>query len=405
MRLRATRTVNPLHFEDLEPHRFEDLVRQLAYGFRPWSALEATGRLGKDEGVDIRGIEVVGRGRSGDADGEEEDAEIEDDGPEEREWRIQCKRYRAIRPKLMREIVAEAVPDPSQAPYALVVAAACDVSAQTMAAFRDELHTRNVREGHLWTKAHLEDLLFLPENDSLLFAYFGISLSLRRRSRLQEVRREIAVRRKILRAFGLKTYGELVIKDVLVRDVADTRYARENEVQAFAALRCPPWHFGQVLGFEGRNLAVSRRGFEGRLRPDGTWDILPETASSWVQMAEAYAEVYPESTLARERTRENWERTQTRLDGVPERERVYVHEVWLLPFGAIVEIDPTGDPLCEGVHLYCEFDGEFGPYRPQAFYRALRRGSWESDVYLDETHRRPLFDTGPLPLADGAPGR
>jgi hypothetical protein len=35
-------------------------VRQLAYGFRSWRALEATGRLGGDNGIDIRGIEVVG---------------------------------------------------------------------------------------------------------------------------------------------------------------------------------------------------------------------------------------------------------------------------------------------------------------------------------------------------------
>jgi len=44
---RTTRTLNPLHFEDLEPHRFEDLVRQLAYGYTRWRSLEATGRLGK----------------------------------------------------------------------------------------------------------------------------------------------------------------------------------------------------------------------------------------------------------------------------------------------------------------------------------------------------------------------
>jgi hypothetical protein len=36
----------PLHFEDLEPHRFEDLVRRLIYDFRPWRQLEATGRSG-----------------------------------------------------------------------------------------------------------------------------------------------------------------------------------------------------------------------------------------------------------------------------------------------------------------------------------------------------------------------
>jgi len=43
-----TRTTGPLHFEDLEPHRFEDLVRRLIYDFRPWRQLEAAGRSGGD---------------------------------------------------------------------------------------------------------------------------------------------------------------------------------------------------------------------------------------------------------------------------------------------------------------------------------------------------------------------
>ena len=54
----AIRTTGPLHFEDLEPRRFEDLARQLIYDFRPWRSLEATGRAGSDEGFDARGMEI-----------------------------------------------------------------------------------------------------------------------------------------------------------------------------------------------------------------------------------------------------------------------------------------------------------------------------------------------------------
>jgi hypothetical protein len=51
----TSRTFGLLPFENLEPRRFEDLVRQLAYDFRPWRALEATGRAEGDEGFDARG--------------------------------------------------------------------------------------------------------------------------------------------------------------------------------------------------------------------------------------------------------------------------------------------------------------------------------------------------------------
>ena len=54
-----TRTLNPLPFSDLEPHRFEDLIRQLAYDLRRWKSLEATGRGGTDSGMDIRAVELV----------------------------------------------------------------------------------------------------------------------------------------------------------------------------------------------------------------------------------------------------------------------------------------------------------------------------------------------------------
>jgi hypothetical protein len=55
----VTRTLNPLPFEHLEPKRFEDLARQLAYDFRVWRQLEATGRSGSDYGFDARGFEIV----------------------------------------------------------------------------------------------------------------------------------------------------------------------------------------------------------------------------------------------------------------------------------------------------------------------------------------------------------
>ena len=54
---KLTKTINPLHFEDLEPHRFEDLIRQLIYNLKDWEKIEATGKLGSDEGFDIRAIE------------------------------------------------------------------------------------------------------------------------------------------------------------------------------------------------------------------------------------------------------------------------------------------------------------------------------------------------------------
>ena len=73
MPTQTTRTLNPLPFNALEPKRFEDLVRQLAYDFRRWRMLEATGRTGSDEGYDARGFEITTDDVDGDVEGQDDD--------------------------------------------------------------------------------------------------------------------------------------------------------------------------------------------------------------------------------------------------------------------------------------------------------------------------------------------
>jgi len=54
---KVTRTHGPIHFEDLDPHRFEDLIRELIYDYKDWQSIEATGRSGSDAGFDVRAYE------------------------------------------------------------------------------------------------------------------------------------------------------------------------------------------------------------------------------------------------------------------------------------------------------------------------------------------------------------
>src|SRR4051794_11977924 len=126
-----TRTTGPLHLEDLEPHRFEDLVRQLLYDFRPWRQLEATGRAGGDEGFDARASEA-----SGDISMERDDEEIEVALPD-RVWLIQCKRERAFGPAKLRKYLSELPTSSTEGVYGIVFVAACDFSLATRNAFRE----------------------------------------------------------------------------------------------------------------------------------------------------------------------------------------------------------------------------------------------------------------------------
>jgi hypothetical protein len=179
----TTRTIGPLHFEDLDPKRFEDLVRQLTYEFKPWRRLEATGRSGSDDGFDARGYEIVAKEAQPSASTEEGEAVEElsslNEGIDDRLWLIQCKRERAIGPKALVKYLDDTVLGPDEKLHGLVFTAACDFSKKARDDFAKKCREMNLEEWHLWGKAELEDRLFRPENDHLLFAYFGFSLTIR----------------------------------------------------------------------------------------------------------------------------------------------------------------------------------------------------------------------------------
>jgi hypothetical protein len=387
---RATRTLNPLHFEDLEPHRFEDLIRQLAYSFRPWRHLEATGRLGNDKGVDIRGVEVASLRPELDFDaGGEEGQAVEPTGAavtDEREWRIQCKRHKELGPKLVREVVGEAIPSPADAPYGLIVAVSCNVSADTLAAFHEERISRGVVEGHLWSKAHLEDRLFLPENDHLLFAYFGLSLRVRTRSQLQRLRDRLAIKRKLLRALDGTSANRTYDVAMLIRDFDEERYPFQEQVPDFASRRFPPWHLVIAEGLGIDALQVWRHSLSGWVKPDGTWDVMEQSSEEPTHMEGCWTERRRAPWTAEDMERHR--RVSDSYSQVPERERRSVLEVSVLPYDHIVEVDPIGDALYAGPHLFCRFDEEKGPYDGRVILVALVRGDRRP---LDVDGRRPLF--------------
>lgn len=252
MKPTITRTFNPLPFGDLEPHRFEDLVRQLVYDLRRWKSLEATGRSGSDRGADIRAVELIPMDEEPEKDDEEEPAQ----SFEERNWIFQCKREKALPPKAIRNAVKESLSSVSQMPHGFVLATACDVSTAARDAFREEMVARGVQEFFVWAKSELEDLLFQPRNDRLLFAYFGIALQPKRRGYVALLRSEIT-KKKQLKAL-IENDEARDGKLVLLRDPTDERYPQKPK-QGEAPMR---WLLCRALSLRNPgNLMVLRHEF------------------------------------------------------------------------------------------------------------------------------------------------
>lgn len=369
---RATRTINPLHFEDLEPHRFEDLVRQLAHGFRNWRTLEATGRRGNDEGVDIRGWEIVA------LDQHDEDDALET--PEtDREWRVQVKRQRSLGPADLRGIVEDAVPTDRPPPYGLVVAAACDVSADALAALREAALARGIVEAHMWSNAHLEDALFQPENDHLLFAYFGISIAAKRRAQVAELRAILALKRKLRAAIDSdkedKNRG--LRQNLIVRDV-EARYGYIDKMRDGLRDYAPPWHAVTLREIHPVGPVVERFHYEGSVQADGTWDIREDTRW-WATNAWRFDHIFEGGYDPTRRTF---------FGGTEDSDKKVVTELRLIPWANIIDVDPAGDSILSEPHLICRYERDEGPYDGRRVFRA---GTGRSETVLAEEDRRPLL--------------
>src|SRR5207249_1731695 len=102
-------------------------------------------------------------------------------------WMIQCKREKDLGPKRIEAIIGDAV-NADNPPYGYILAAPAHFSKAAHDKFREELRKRGLMEFYLWGAGELEDMLYQPKNDHVLFAFFGISLMSRRRSRTTEIR-------------------------------------------------------------------------------------------------------------------------------------------------------------------------------------------------------------------------
>lgn len=384
----TTRTLNRLPFHDLEPHRFEDLIRQLVYDLRPWKTLEPVGRGGADDGIDIRGIEEV---RPEGDDDSDMDGEGEAGPAESRVWVFQCKREKEIGPAKLRKIVAASL-DLQPDLYCFVLVAACDFSKQAHDAFREEMVARGLGEFHLWGKSDIEDMLFQPKNDHLLFAYFGLSLQARRRSQRSLMRSVIATKKQIHSVFkDCYEPGEHVGQVFVVRDPNDQCYPK------------PP------LTGEAKGWLLCR--FLGRDWPDG-FEVLWRQHPAWISRGGTWDAVFDVDLgvrimLAEAESKRRWTSDRA-LDPALDKaqdfcerylsnsERATLEVGRLIPWNKILGVDPHGDSFFPIPHVFVEFGEDSGPFTngTNSWLTSLG-GAWTTTRPEKET-REALFPQ-PIP--------
>jgi hypothetical protein len=277
------------------------------------------------------------------ADGDEAE---ERPGTIERLWTIQCKREKSIHPSDVKKIIQEAIPDGGEAPYGFILAAACDFSKKSRDTFIIELRDRGVEEFYLWGKADLEDVLFLPKNDHLLFAYFGISLQIRQRTLKTAIRSRLATKRNMIRLLG--EIQKFNFKNVLVRNAnADTSgslatigtLVDQGQIAFTTFIGHPfPDHLGFIVDryfayVDGERMkwdamfgAPERRDFYSSVSHEHIDSIYkPTNPSGW----KAFNEL--------DRNRKAW-----------------YNVIGFIHYDRVIAVDEHGDSWIEGPHLYVE---------------------------------------------------
>ncbi len=339
----VTRTLGPLHFEDLEPKRFEDLVRQIAYDFKQWRRLEATGRSGSDDGFDARGYEIYNEEQL------QEEAEVDTDPINtDRLWLIQCKRERTISPAKLSSYLDDIRLAEGERLHGIVFTAACDFSKKSRDLFRTRCEALGIEEWHLWGKAELEDLLFQPRNDGLLFAYFGLSISIRRRNQKSELRSKISMKRKINRLLEEKHCSH-----ALLRSPDAHQYPYSKSIPNFRSK--PSWILRPYRGmqFDGL-LFCSRRHFAYIDDEHKNWDaalVLNDVTAH----DDVWNRKYFDSAL-RQQIYEEW-------SALPKRNQAWLEVHGVIPYESILEVDELGDNIVPDTpHIYVPFDGLMGPF-------------------------------------------
>ncbi|WP_146128182.1 hypothetical protein [Burkholderia gladioli] len=370
----ATRTLNPLPFQDLEPRRFEDLIRQLVYDFRPWRRLEATGRAGTDDGFDARALEIVDAiSEENASDFDEDDAVTKNSDITDRLWLVQCKRERAIGPTKAISHLNEIAISEEYPLYGLIFAAACDFSKKTRDAIFLWCRAHSISEIYIWGRGELEDMLFQPKNDNLLFAYFGISLSIRRRSLTSQIRSEIATKRKLSKTILLSS------AEILVRDPAATEYP-----ETMRGVPPDKWgvyeperltHYGLMLNVRWNYAYIDTT--------TGEWDA---------------ADVFP--AMAREHywsPEENEERRELIFESsqawnnLPEKNRGWLKISGFIKIKDIMAVDEIGDDIFQGTHLYSPFQPSCGPFSGGFWVRIETISRFDEPISANDEKRIKKF--------------
>ncbi len=308
-------------------------------------------------------------------------------------WQVQGKREKSITPAKLRAIIKHDV-DGTQPPYGYILAAATNVSKKTYDVFRDELRKKGVKEYYFWGKDHLEDQLALPENDEILFTFFGISLSPRRRTRTSKIKFIINSKNKMLKMLFAKEdsldQGLRHPKSMLLRDIKDQHYPDRDQYKDFEKRQ--QWE-------EHEAVQLTPNGVIFKVRE---WYAYIDTHKREWDFTKAVDLMHRSHDLDKankQRNQDFGKIVEHYWRHLPRRCQAKLEVYGCVKYEDMLIIDEKGDPYFAMPHLFIDFGDKEGPF---AYTHANLLYAYQERIRSDElqhTYKKiSVFpDTFPAP--------
>ena len=310
----VTKTIGQLHFEDLDPIRFEELAMAMIYRMKRWIALDHFGKQGSDRGVDIRAIEELENGKK-------------------KIYYFQCKRYKKITKSIIHGIIDNYLEQNVIIPDIYVLVVGCSLSRDLTEDFEEYSKSKGFSTVSVWTSSVLECKL-MSEYQDLLFAFFGINLTEKRNYTIQSIRRNVALKKRMhedflkherltseeIRARMQDPSLRFIHSEVLIRSINDIAYPK-NTLNDFDYTG---FFKAEVYNFYHNGLIVYAMPY----------------------VTDIYIKEY-EDCLEKEQY---------------EVKKVRAQVFGFIPFENIIEYDINGDEFYIYPHLFCDFVNPSNPF-------------------------------------------
>jgi hypothetical protein len=310
--MNPTKTINRIHFNDLDPYRFEDLCRQLIFPLKPWTQISHFGRAGSELGVDIRG-------------------EYYDEGVK-KIWDVQCKRYKAITIKQLKDIIIDYLKNNKNVPDCYVLILGCVLSRTNYEKITQFAKEEGLAEILIWDSSYLETILYGRHPD-LLFAYFEISINHRNLINVAKIEHRLKLKQQV-ETLLLPYYDNPQIrKKVIIHNINYDTYPIADDRPGISS-----WFW----------LEYFRPYFKG--------------ISFYMQVVDIKIDLHLKK----------WSLCEKDVELPENFIKISAYRIGNIPYDNIIDFDVMGDEYYSFPHFYCEFNNLGEPYE-EIWYQPVQR--------------------------------